>query len=99
MYWKTAQGRRYLAGTVLGAIVLVSPAASEAATVPLNGTGQMSYSFQFVAPNSTTPTVANDYSLAVPGQYTFTDTFGPQQTQTPGTSSVGPHSFPDTYPG
>jgi hypothetical protein len=72
---------------------------SGAATVPLNGSGSMSYSFQFVAPNATTPTVANDYSLAVPGQYTFTDTFTTQQSasQILGTSSVGAYSFQDSY--
>jgi hypothetical protein len=72
---------------------------SGAATVPLNGTGQMSCSFQFVAPNATTPTVADDYALALPDQHTFLDQFTTQQSssQIPGTSSVGAYSFQDSH--
>jgi hypothetical protein len=84
---------------VLGSLAALCSGGSGAATVPLNGTGQMSYSFQFVAPNATTPTAANDYALAVPGQYTFTDTFTTQQSasQILGTTSVGAYSFQDSY--
>jgi hypothetical protein len=82
----------------LAATALASPGA-RAATISLNGSGAMSYSFQFVAPNSSSPTAADDYDLAVPGQYTFTDTFTTQQspTQNLGTSAVGPYDFQDSY--
>ena len=84
---------------LLGAAAAMGLFASgaSAATVSLNGSGTMTYSFQYVAPNSTTPTVSNDYNLSVPGQYQFGDTFTSQQTQTLGTSSVGAYSFQDSY--
>jgi hypothetical protein len=84
---------------LLGAAAALGLFASgaDAATVSLNGSGTMTYSFQYVAPNSTTPTVSNDYNLSVPGQYQFGDTFTTQQTQTLGTSSVGSYSFQDSY--
>jgi hypothetical protein len=77
----------------------LAPFGAKSATVPLDGSGAMSYSYQFVAPNSTSPTVADDYDLTVPGQYTFTDTFTTQQspTQNLGTSTVGPYDFQDSY--
>jgi hypothetical protein len=81
------------------AFAALLPYGAGAATVTLNGTGAMSYSYQFVAPNSTTPAAGDNYDLAVPGQYTFTDTFSTQQspTQNLGTSSVGAYDFQDSY--
>ena len=92
-------GIRRIGLRLLGASAAVALLASgaNAATVSLNGSGTMAYSFQYVAPNSTTPTVSNDYNLSVPGQYQFRDTFTTQQTQTLGTSSVGSYSFQDSY--
>jgi hypothetical protein len=70
-----------------------------AATVTLDGTGGMTYSYQYIAPNSTTPAVGDNYDLAVPGQYTLTDTFTTQQSsaQNLGISSVGAYDFQDSY--
>jgi hypothetical protein len=89
------------AAMALGAVALVAllPSGASAATVTLDGTGDMTYSYQYVAPNSTTPTVGDNYDLAVPGQYTFTDTFATQQsaTQNLGASSVGAYDFQDSY--
>jgi hypothetical protein len=81
------------------AVAALLPLAARSASISLNGSGPMSYSFQFVAPNSTSPTVADDYDLRVPGQYTFTDTFTTQQspTQNLGTSAVGAYDFQDSY--
>lgn len=86
-----------LSGAV--AFVAVLPCVAGADTVALDGSGGMTYSYQYVAPNSTTPTVGNSYDLAVPGLYTFTDTFTTQQslTQNLGTSSVGAYDFQDSY--
>ena len=86
-----------LSGVV--AFVALLPCAAGAATVTLDGSGGMTYSYQYVAPNATTPTVGNTYDLAVPGLYTFTDTFTTQQspTQNLGTSSVGAYDFQDSY--
>ncbi len=84
-----------------GAIAFVAllPCAAGAATVTLDGSGGMTYSYQYVAPNSTTPAVGDNYDLAVPGQYTFTDTFTTPQSssQNLGTSSVGAYDFQDSY--
>jgi hypothetical protein len=84
-----------------GAVALVAllPCVAGADTVTLDGSGGMTYSYQYVAPNSTTPTVGDNYDLAVPGLYTFTDTFTTQQslTQNLGTSSVGAYDFQDSY--
>src|SRR6202789_1156706 len=81
------------------AVVALLPCVAGADTVTLDGSGGMTYSYQYVAPNSTTPTVGNTYDLAVPGLYTFTDTFTTQQslTQNLGTSSVGAYDFQDSY--
>jgi hypothetical protein len=86
-----------LSGAV--AFVALLPCAAGAATVTLDGSGGLLYSYQYVAPNSTTPAVGDNYDLAVPGQYTFTDTFSTQQspTQNLGTSSVGAYDFQDSY--
>ncbi|HUO80664.1 MAG TPA: FxDxF family PEP-CTERM protein [Steroidobacteraceae bacterium] len=88
------QGRR-----LLGALLCVAfaPPAALAATVPLNGSGAMSYSFQFLGTSPGTPTIGSDYLLAVPGQYTFTDTFTSKQTTTLGSSPVGSYDFQDSY--
>jgi hypothetical protein len=81
------------------AFVALLPCIAGAGTTTLDGSGAMTYSYQYVAPNSTTPTVGNNYDLAVPGLYTFTDTFTTQQslTQNLGTSSVGAYDFQDSY--
>jgi hypothetical protein len=86
-----------LSGAV--AFVALMPCGAGAATVVLDGSGSLSYSYQYVAPNSTTPAVGDNYDLAVPGQYTFTDTFSTPQslTQNLGTSSVGAYDFQDSY--
>jgi hypothetical protein len=94
-------GRAFSGAMVLSAAALVAllPAIAGAATVTLDGSGGMTYSYQYVAPNSTTPAVGDNYDLAVPGQYTLTDTFTAQQSagQILGTSSVGAYDFQDSY--
>jgi hypothetical protein len=84
---------------VLAVAVAVAPARSIASTITLNGSGGMTYTYQFLWSNPSSPTVSNDYDLAVPGQYTFTDTFLSQQPASPNlaTSSVGPYDFQDSY--
>jgi hypothetical protein len=99
---RTPAGLSRIPGWALsGAVACVAllPCIAGADTVPLDGSGGMTYSYQYVAPNSTTPTVGNSYDLAVPGLYTFTDTFTTQQslTQNLGTSSVGAYDFQDSY--
>lgn len=81
-----------------------------ASTVSLTGTGQMTWTAQFLGTASppdyaqTTPNASlnqgNNYSLSLPGQYTFLDQFGSKQTNVlPGSSSssVGTYAFQDTY--
>jgi hypothetical protein len=85
-----------LAATVLLAVV---PPDTEASTVTLDGSGQMSFSFQYLWSNPSTPSLGNDYLLGVPGQYTFLDQFLSQQPASPNlsTSAVGPYDFQDSY--
>src|SRR5262245_19456996 len=92
-----------LKGSVLVAALVVAPlfaGAASAATVPLPGSGNMSRSYQILAPN---PSSLSDfdvnYLLDVPGQYTFMDTFQTQQSASSilTTSSVGAYSFLDSY--
>jgi hypothetical protein len=80
--------------------------AASASTVSLPGTGAMVWTAEFLGSSSgntqTTPVApqGNNYSLAVPGQYTFTDTFTNNQSSTPLTgvsSPVGSYAFQDTY--
>src|ERR1700679_3976140 len=82
------------------ALAVLLPCGAEAETVTLDGSGAMSFSYQFVAPDSTTPTVGDNYGLAVPGQYSFTDTFTTQQSliqNLPATSPSGSYDFQDSY--
>jgi hypothetical protein len=85
-----------------GAAVLWAASTSGALGMTVSLTGQpgsntMAYSFQYVAP-ATTPTVSNDYNLALPGFYTFSDSLPPQVgSSTLGTSSVGAYNFQDSY--
>jgi hypothetical protein len=88
--------RRLAVGATL-AVAAFGPALAAASTVSLNGSGSMSDSFQYLGTNPATPTIGSDYLLAVPGQYTFTDTFLQQQTTVLGTSSVGDYAFQDSY--
>jgi hypothetical protein len=86
----------------LGLVALLlsaTPVRSEASTITLNGSGQMSYTYQFLWSAPSSPTVSNDYDLAVPGQYSFLDSFVSQQPASPnlGTSSVGAYDFQDSY--
>jgi hypothetical protein len=87
-----------LAGAAALSAVLTSGAM--ASTVSLSGgpgSNQMTYSFQYVAP-ATTPTVSNDYNLALPGFYTFTDSLPPQAgSSILATSSIGAYNFQDSY--
>jgi hypothetical protein len=84
---------------ILALAVAVTPARSVASTITLDGSGGMSYTYQFLWNNPSSPTVSNDYDLAVPGQYTFTDSFVSQQPMSPnlGTSAVGAYDFQDSY--
>jgi hypothetical protein len=69
------------------------------ATTTLNGSGNMSYTYQALAPSTTEVGGTNDYILAVPGKYSFVDTaLSNLGSVTPlGTSSVGPYDFQDSY--
>lgn len=82
---------------LVGAALASAPSA--ASTITLNGTGAMTYTYQFLWSNPGSPTISNDYSLAVPGQYTFSDSFTSQQPATTnlGTDPVGPYDFQDSY--
>jgi hypothetical protein len=81
------------------ALVALAPRGAEASTVTLDGSGQMSFSFQFLWSDPSTPSLGNDYVLGVPGQYTFLDQFLTQQPSSPNlaTSTVGPYDFQDSY--
>jgi hypothetical protein len=96
------------ASALIGVLVMSGlaslPAAS--ATIALPSPGQMFWTGQFVGSSGgntqTTPTgsFGSDYSLSVPGQYSFLDSFGNQASVLtgPGTSSpIGSYSFQDTY--
>jgi hypothetical protein len=91
---------------LMGALALTGLASLPAAatTTVLTGSGQMDWTGQFLGSSTgntqTTPTApfGNDYSLSVPGQYSFLDSFGKQSNALTGTrSSVGPYAFQDTY--
>jgi hypothetical protein len=90
-----------LAVALLGGATLfaLAPRGAQASTVTLDGSGQMSFSFQFLWSNPGTPALGNDYVLSVPGQYTFLDQFLAQQPLTPNLASspVGPYDFQDSY--
>jgi len=75
------------------------PSLSTASTITLGGSGGMTPTYQYLWSNPSNPTVGNDYDLAVPGQYTFTDSFLSQQPASPNlaTSSIGPYDFQDSY--
>jgi hypothetical protein len=87
-----------LAGAV--ALLAVLTSGAMASTIDLSGqpgSNQMTYSFQYLAP-STSPTVSNDYNLAVPGFYTFTDSLPPQAgSSILATSPIGAYNFQDSY--
>jgi hypothetical protein len=75
------------------------PIRGYASTITLYGSGTMSYSYQFLWTAPGSPTVSNDYALAVAGQYAFLDQFLSQQPMSPNlaSSSVGPYDFMDSY--
>lgn len=86
----------------------VLPLAAGASQVTLNGSGQLSWTDQYLGsaspPGYTTntgngTTTGNNYILGVPGQYTFLDQFTNSQSALPaiGTSSVGSYAFQDSY--
>lgn len=78
------------------AALQVLPAA--AATVVLNGSGTMAETYQFTNPTGSgnVMTSANDYALAVPGNYSFLDTFSAPQAN-PLQNATGTYGFQDTY--
>lgn len=78
-----------LAVALLGGATLfaLAPRGAQASTVTLDGSGQMSFSFQFLWSNPGTTALGNDYVLSVPGQYTFLDQFLAQQPLTPNLAS------------
>lgn len=94
------------------AISILSQAAS-ATSIPLNGSGTLNWTAQFLGNSGgntqTTPGApyGNSYSLSLPGQYSFSDTFSSPQTSPLVDSSnvpfeqsgspVGEYSFQDTY--
>ncbi len=84
---------------ILAMAVSAAPGPALASTITLDGSGGMTYTYQFLWSDPSSPTLSNDYDLAVPGQYTFTDTFTSQQPASPNldSSSVGPYDFQDSY--
>jgi len=93
---------------LLGALAfagLASALPAGATTVVLSGSGQLSWTAEFLGSSGgniqTTPTGSdgNDYMLSVPGNYTFLDTFSQQSNVLTGApaSSVGTYAFQDTY--
>jgi hypothetical protein len=60
----------------------LAPAAAGAATVSLAGSGQMAYSYEFLA-NSTgySTLTGSPYPLDVPGTYTFSNTLGTRRAR------------------
>jgi hypothetical protein len=94
-------GRVSAAVALLGAATLLAlgPRAAQASSITLDGSGQMSFSFQYLWTDPSTPSIGNDYVLGVPGQYTFLDQFLTQQPLSPNlaTSAVGAYDFQDSY--
>lgn len=94
------QGNRRLGLMLAGTLAAVGmlPAAAMA-TSTLNGSGNMSYAYQALAPSGSEVGGTNDYILAVPGKYSFVDTaLSNLGAATPlGTSSVGSYDFQDSY--
>jgi hypothetical protein len=95
------QLRRVLgAGLVLPLVALATPALGQ---TTLNGSGALTYTYQFTDPSGSqnVETAANSYALAVPGQYTLSDTFTTAQSATTqallGSSGLGSYAFQDTY--
>jgi hypothetical protein len=100
--------RALVACSALAVVIGLSSVAASGATIPLSGSGQMTWTAQFLGSSGgntqTTPNPSlsqgNNYSLAVPGQYAFLDQFANQQNVLtgPGTGSpVGSYAFQDTY--
>jgi hypothetical protein len=92
----------HAAGLAALGLLAVLPAQSFAATVTLNGSGDLadpSYSVVSTGPGTYSVAVGNDYLLAVPGQYTFAGQFLTNQSALPtlGPSSVGAYTFQDSY--
>lgn len=96
---RTIRFKLPIALAIVALAVAGTPVPGIASTIPLDGSGGMTYTYQFLWSAPASPTVGNDYTLAVPGQYTFTDTFLTQQPATPNlaTSSIGPYDFQDSY--
>lgn len=66
------------------------------AQVQLNGSGAMTYSYQFLG-TQTPSSTGSPYDLAVPGQYSFGDTFTSPESTVIATSSIGPYTVLDSY--
>ena len=96
---RNGRGSAPLALVVLAVVVLLGPVAASASTITLPGSGTMSPTYQFLWTAPTSPTISNDYDLAVSGQYAFLDQFTSQQPESLnlGTSSVGAYDFQDSY--
>jgi len=107
MIAKIDSKRMVAALSALGLAGLASSLPAGATTVVLPGSGQLSWTAQFLGSSGgntqTTPpssSFGNDYMLSVPGQYSFLDQFLSQQSNalTVGTpSTVGSYAFQDTY--
>jgi len=96
------RGRRLKAGMgsalLLGGLMSAGAMANTVTLTGVAGNNAMTQSYQAVGGTSSTPVYSGtDYSLAVPGQYSFTDTFSSQQTVGLGTTSFGAYDFQDSY--
>jgi hypothetical protein len=85
----------------VAAMLALTAPACWSATVSLNGSGQLGYSYRALAtaPSGYQSTQGDDYLLGVPGEYVFTGQFTQSQLSLPplGTSSVGAYTFQDSY--
>ena len=86
--------RGLVAGGALFALALLPISAD--AQITLNGSGAMTYSYQFVG-TQTPSSTGSTYDLAVPGQYNFADTFNSPESTVIATSPVGPYTILDSY--
>jgi hypothetical protein len=86
----------------VAALLMLAAPVSWSATVNLNSGDEMEFTYQAVAttPGNYSLITADDYVLAVPGQYSFDGNFNASQAALPylsSLSSVGPYTFQDSY--
>ncbi len=81
------------------AVAGLSGSRAEAFTAESSGAA-LTFSDEYIATSASaysSNTAGTDYSLDVPGQYSFQRAFGSTQSYTLGTSTVGNYAFQDSY--